>query len=120
MGIRQKDKVITHRLVKGTKGFEVHLDCRKVVYCGETEEEAYTQALTGVAELAREGYIDPRDPDSPSIGRVSHLIALAASALMALSKEASNGVDEPTRHAAKTRLSAVATAVAALARIDLD
>ncbi len=115
--------MITHSLNKRDDGkFEVHLYDRQIVYIGDTEQAVYDAALTGVGELCRVGHLDPSDPSAPGAGgsgRVGHLIALAAEAI-AFNVKLSVGPDEGSRNLARNRLATLSTAMAALARSDLD
>jgi hypothetical protein len=124
LGFRWKESnVIEHELKANAGKFEVHLKCRDIVYVGESPEAAYTEALTGVGELCRNGSLNPKMPDVSGIGgsgRVTHLIDLCAEAVSWNAQNLANADDENTRALGRQRMAALATALAALARVDLD
>lgn len=125
LGYRWKESnVIEHELVKAPSGkFEIHLKCRDIVYVGDTEQAAYNAALTGVGELCRAGAINPKMPDAVGtggLGRVTHLIDLCAEAVSWNAQNLANADNEGTRSLGRQRMAALATALAALARVDLD
>lgn len=114
--------MITHTLKETADGFEVQLACRDIVYFGKTKQEAYDAALTGVGELCRSGFINPKIPDAVGLGgcgAIGHIIDLTAEAVSWNAQNLSTGGDENTRTVGRQRMAALSTALAALARVDL-
>jgi hypothetical protein len=117
MGDRsERGHVITHKLVERDGIFEVWLDQRHIIYTGKTATEAYNWALTGCCELGRVGSVDPACPEAIGLGRVSHALAMANEAL-AFNLKLTAAENEETRAEARTKVAAIATAIAALARV---
>ncbi len=115
--------MITHKLIERDGKFEVWLNERKIVYAGDNMIDAYNVALTGVGELCRNGSMNPKLPFAPGIGglgRVSHLIDLCAEAVSWNAQNLVNAPTEEARALGRQRMAALSTALAALARVDLD
>jgi hypothetical protein len=59
-----------------TPGYVARTPYRQVFYCGDTEHEAIGHMLRGVAQLAREGYLNPNDPESKGVPPLQHVLSL--------------------------------------------
>lgn len=111
--------------------FEAATPYRACVYQGETAEAAVGALLLGVGLLSRDGHMNPEHPTAKGVPPIQHAISVLSEKLVwhserrreHLTNESTSGLDAPDDAAIQRIardneiISALATSIAALARV---
>jgi hypothetical protein len=63
-------------------GFQASIPFRQVFWMGNTPEEATSRMLRGIAKLARDGSLDPDDPERMGCPPIQHVLGLLTRSLV--------------------------------------
>lgn len=120
-----------HLLAHGSVFYSATTPYRAVSWTGDTPGEALGSMLRGFSELARSGALDPRDPNKKGATPIQHVLEILSERLMWQMEQRRSNLDQvdpifPSKddtqwvsHVAKDNeiISALATSIAALARV---